>query len=710
MASSLQDTSNKRPRRSVKKKSDGAKKSLDTLTKTGSAKVKEYICVQKTEDNYERYVNQGKEFLSELVEGRKADGIEVCEDGIPTDELEKALDLSAPNKYSATVVAAFITQKCFTEDLSDSYAQGIHAAFCRYWDTMSGTTYAGPYRIDKTTGKITGCPARAPLVTDLVKAVKTKGKKKGADATRHHAEAMPIEDLQKLMRFSEDACPHDQLEATANNDILGCSKEIVEHGFLRGFASTAFTLWTRCFELLTLNVRDITWNCQGPAPYYTPHFEVHLENRKGWQKQAGFDGPRNSCRYKIYEQKDHQEMDMYTHLPQWLKLYESQIRRPLEPDDFLFPYIAPNGTIHPKRDMSYTSFAKTLAQFTKAAGLEKTYTTHSFRRGGAQYRFMFAPRHLRWTLNRVRWWGGWAIGENVDTLINYLVDSLQRYENDHSDALNPTQSEANVSFAGNQMLQEATTASEMREFKAVMDRSLGITTGEVKANMQEIKCTLEDFMSRISFTAGWAGTHQRHSTHPYDAGHTFPPDTIYASLPHRSRPSVRLARIKETAPYPTQSPSVTSIGSQESNDVSFSANKGKAPTCRKKKTMPPIGEAIIPDIGGGEGAWKRAALQWTDGDPFRGLHIPLKDWPTSWYTGEMKLFTASKRHQRELIGEEWIRLGRSDEAFEAAYPEDYQYLTTLLDAIRTKLRKKRRRSKNGSPTERNMSTSTSAED
>lgn len=30
----------------------------------------------------------------------------------------------------------------------------------------------------------------------------------------------------------------------------------------------------------------------GPAPHYLPHFLLKLENRKGWQKQAGYDGPR----------------------------------------------------------------------------------------------------------------------------------------------------------------------------------------------------------------------------------------------------------------------------------------------------------------------------------------------------------------------------------------------------------------------------------
>jgi hypothetical protein len=80
----------------------------------------------------------------------------------------------------------------------------------------------------------------------------------------------------------------------------------------------------------------------------------------------------------------------------------------LQPDDYIFPYIASNGVIHPDREMTLQMCQNLITEFTEGAGLEKTYTTHSFRRGGAQYRFMFAPLGKRWSLSIVRWWGGWA--------------------------------------------------------------------------------------------------------------------------------------------------------------------------------------------------------------------------------------------------------------------------------------------------------------
>ena len=40
---------------------------------------------------------------------------------------------------------------------------------------------------------------------------------------------------------------------------------------------------------------DLEEGCVGPALYYIPHFKVHLENCKGWQKEKGYDGPRTSA-------------------------------------------------------------------------------------------------------------------------------------------------------------------------------------------------------------------------------------------------------------------------------------------------------------------------------------------------------------------------------------------------------------------------------
>jgi hypothetical protein len=104
--------------------------------------------------------------------------------------------------------------------------------------------------------------------------------------------------------------------------------------------------------------------------------------------------------YDIYEQEI-DEINMNDHLLRWKAVLEAQLGQPLASDEYIFPYIAPNGIIHPKHVMSYDSLQKLLARFCKEAGISKRYTTHCFRRGGAQYRFMFAPVGKRWSLSRI---------------------------------------------------------------------------------------------------------------------------------------------------------------------------------------------------------------------------------------------------------------------------------------------------------------------
>ncbi|KAI6031183.1 hypothetical protein PISMIDRAFT_63674, partial [Pisolithus microcarpus 441] len=61
---------------------------------------------------------------------------------------------------------------------------------------------------------------------------------------------------------------------------------------------------------------------------------------------------------------------------------------------------------------------------------------------------MFMPVGQQWTLAHIQWWGRWAEGEHCNMLMQYLLDELHCYENDHSDALRPISHKANDLFAG----------------------------------------------------------------------------------------------------------------------------------------------------------------------------------------------------------------------------------------------------------------------
>ena len=107
-----------------------------------------------------------------------------------------------------------------------------------------GDTYAGEYGYDKVTETVKGCPGRSPRIRSYLKVIGTKSGEKGSSsATRQHAEAMKLEDLKTLMRWSESEYPSERLEDVPKDvDELMVA---VEHGMMRAFMSTGFVLWTR---------------------------------------------------------------------------------------------------------------------------------------------------------------------------------------------------------------------------------------------------------------------------------------------------------------------------------------------------------------------------------------------------------------------------------------------------------------------------------
>jgi integrase len=111
------------------------------------------------------------------------------------------------------------------------------------------------------------------------------------------------------------------------------------------------------------------------------------------------------------------DVDMHFHMRQWFEVLNKLVYNyQYSPDDYIFPSVTGSGTFHPGTSVSHDTIQKWLDEFADQAGIKpnKTkLTTHCLRRGGAQYRFMFAPPGKRWTLATIRWWGGWAEKEHV---------------------------------------------------------------------------------------------------------------------------------------------------------------------------------------------------------------------------------------------------------------------------------------------------------
>ncbi|KAF8325292.1 hypothetical protein F5887DRAFT_1085601 [Amanita rubescens] len=434
--------------------------SVEEMMQLGATNREEFGLAKCTREQYARYLQQGKEYLALCIQ-RRRETMAAAKDGMDDNLLSKAFD-KPPNKYSHIALELFLTQKC----LRDSEARcgaatgvSIYAAFVWYWDNMDGDRYAGEYKYDEEKEKVSGCPARASDVQSLVKTIRAK--------------PMSIEDLAHIVRWSEAQCPPELLDSPASDSRAQAL--VTRHAFMRAFMTTAFTLWTRNFELCALHISNISTILKQP-PYNLPHFDVMIGNRKGWLRKLNNDGNSReegsleSRTYKIYEQDIH-EIDMYTHLLAWRQHLEMRLGHLPEGNTYLFPFVSSGGDPHVYKPMSYKKAQAQITAFAEESGLHKHFTTHCFRRGGAQYRFMYAPPGDRWCLNMIRWWGGWAENEQTDTLIRYLVNSLQAQENSYDDALNPLRNDPTKSFMGEHCeLKKAVTVGEIRVMgTALMD-------------------------------------------------------------------------------------------------------------------------------------------------------------------------------------------------------------------------------------------------
>jgi integrase len=124
--------------------------------------------------------------------------------------------------------------------------------------------------------------------------------------------------------------------------------------------------------------------------------------------------PLAANHYKIYPRPNMPACDNFFWMLVWIKWLQSfHYGRTLQLNDFIFPAMSANGVVHPGQPISHDTVQKWINESTAGAGIRGNFSTHCFRRGGAQYWFMFAPVGQRWTLAKVRWWGGWADGEQV---------------------------------------------------------------------------------------------------------------------------------------------------------------------------------------------------------------------------------------------------------------------------------------------------------
>ncbi|KAG6919724.1 hypothetical protein DXG01_001558 [Tephrocybe rancida] len=442
-------TTAKAPSASQKKKTSSlsdnttAPLSIAGLTALGDTARQTYAQPKTTKKAYAGYMERGRKFIAQLCAERR---VLAVEDDIDTDVLETSLT-GIPNKHSVIALKLFLSKKCFDEDLSKETAGGIQGAYTNFYDLLGDGRYSGPYHLDEDSGKVTGNPARAPSFRQLIQAANAKSK---ATRTRGHSHAMSIEDLHKVLNWSESIVSEEELDAAIESPPEDRARRtlILRHAKIRALFRFGFVIWTRNFELTGVRWENIERSLGANFPY-RDIFNITLPRRKGDQNKSdkkGHDGPLIGSLFtidrpfKVYSPKPEtniRETDLFTPLDKYMRLVIAILGRDPQPDDVLFFAVSASGTIHLDKEMTREAVQELINDATKSAGLAKTYTTHCFRRGGAKYRFIYAPISMRWRLDQVRWWGGWAQGESLDTLMKYLLDTVESMEGSYDDSLNP---------------------------------------------------------------------------------------------------------------------------------------------------------------------------------------------------------------------------------------------------------------------------------
>ncbi|KAH7918493.1 hypothetical protein BV22DRAFT_1041730, partial [Leucogyrophana mollusca] len=245
--------------------------------------------------------------------------------------------------------------------------------------------------------------------------------------------------------------------------------------------------------------------------------------------------------------------------------------RPPEPDEYIFPRMGSNGICYSRVETPCDAVQKMLAKVSKEAGLSEKHSSHCLRRGGVKYRIE-APLGERWSLTTIRWWGGRAEGESVDTLIRYLLDGLTRYES-HRDALCPIPRQAEQSFNGHHVLTNPITGVESRELKLSLGRKMDDVVEKASAYIART-------LSQVSSSSATSSSSQLASSSPI--------------LPH-----------------PAPLSAVQAV------------------------RTPPIAGVCITDLPKGSDGWRVAARQWETPDEGTGS-IAFEDWPDDWLAGKMK--------------------------------------------------------------------------
>ncbi|KAK6978265.1 hypothetical protein R3P38DRAFT_3411222 [Favolaschia claudopus] len=295
-------------------------------------------------------------------------------------------------------IAAFITQKCGPaeegfEGRKYSTAVSTRAALTMWYKNLRPNESLTEWRLDSVTNTWRGLPTRSRQVSQfMVGLEKTKAKSGEVSSS---ARALALEDIHRLYKHCLDS------------NLTVAQRRA---GIIRYVAYLlAWLMLLRIDEVIKLRFENFD-KIPGERRYIDISLNTRKQNQTGllhsWRLHAN-DGDSSICPVRAFILL--------------ASLYGPEIKK----TGPLFLHVTAQGAVMQSQPLTASALSRSLSRDLQGLGYSSwaLYGTHSFRRGGCQYRI----KVKHWSADMVAAWGGWSQVEAV-TMFRYFYSPNDNHE------------------------------------------------------------------------------------------------------------------------------------------------------------------------------------------------------------------------------------------------------------------------------------------
>ena len=256
-------------------------------------------------------------------------------------------------------------------------------------------------------------------------------------------------------------------------------------------------------------------------------------------------------------------------------------------------------------------------------------------------------------MKAVKWWGGWSDGEGSGTIIRYLLDEFSQYETGFSDMLSPIRQDSRhavfmgeTETPGTTPINHQVLTASLETLRATLakeiDHQFSLQNQETIHQFDEIDHRLDKMTTSVEELAATMVVMTRQLQQQQQQGRHPPPRLQQTAQQEQEQESVSIER----------QPSNAVALEQEPRHLPLRAEQQRREPAIQQQPVEPQTAPRIPTIS----TWQEAVNQWENGDPGKGLLIPLRSW-----TKKMRKTDPTRYSQRKQIAKEFIYLGRNED-------------------------------------------------